>query len=97
MSRVRPRGEAFQTLGNAFDKFSVTLLRDGEHSKRERVLVRDLQAALTDLATAIQQQRVPDGDRARLDAVALQSSILRRSLVETGELVLSEHDMVSDQ
>ena len=58
--------------------------------------MRDLQVELMDLTRAIQQQRVPDGGRVRLVAIALQSSIVRRSLAEPGELVLSEHDMVSD-
>ena len=59
-------------------------------------MVRDLEVALIDLTRAIQQQQVPDGDRVRLVTLALQSSITRRSLAETGELVLSEDDIASE-
>ena len=59
-------------------------------------MVRDLEVALIDLTRAIQQQKVPDSDRVRLVTVALQSSITRRTLAETDELVLSEDDISSE-
>ena len=91
-----PSFEDMSGAWQAFDKLRFNLLRDGEYSTSERALVRDLEAALIDLTRAIQQQQVPDGDRVRLVTLALQSSITRRSLAETGELVLSEDDIARE-
>jgi hypothetical protein len=92
-----PSYEGISDAWQAFDTLRLDLLRDGEHSMGERALVRDLEVALFDLTRAIQQQQqVPDGDQVRLVTVALQSSVTRRSLAETGELVLSEDDIASE-
>jgi len=91
-----PSYEGISDAWQAFDTLRLDLLRDGEHSMGERALVRDLEVALFDLTRAIQQQQVPDGDQVRLVTVALQSSVARRSLAETGELVLSEDDIASE-
>ena len=91
-----PSCEDISDTWQAFDKLRLNLLRDGEYSKGERALVRDLEVALIDLTRAIQQQKVPDSDRVRLVTVALQSSITRRTLAETDELVLSEDDISSE-
>jgi len=91
-----PSYEGISDAWQAFDTLRLDLLRDGEHSMGERALVRDLEVALFDLTRAIQQQQVPDGDQVRLVTAALQSSVTRRSLAETGELVLSEDDIASE-
>ena len=91
-----PSCEDISDAWQAFDKLRLNLLRDGEYSRGERALVRDLEVALIDLTRAIQQQQLPDGDRVRLVTLALQSSITRRSLAETGELLLSEDDIAGE-
>ena len=91
-----PSFEDMSGAWQAFDKLRLNLLRDGEYSRGEKALVRDLEVALIDLTRAMQQQQVPDGDRVRLVTLALRSSITRRSLAETGELVLSEDDIARD-
>ena len=91
-----PSGKDISDAWQAFDKLRLNLLRDGEYSRGEKALVRDLEVALIDLTRAMQQQQVPDGDRVRLVTLALRSSITRRSLAETGELVLSEDDIARD-
>jgi hypothetical protein len=81
---------------HAMDKLKLRLLRDGGYSPREKSLMRDLQKAMLDFTSALQQGLNPDGGQASVIILALQSSIMSRSIRIPGELILTEDDILSD-
>ena len=80
----------------ALDELKIRLIRDGGHSRREMGLVRDLHAAMLGLTADLQQQREPNGDPVKVITVALQSSIIGRSVGHGDELTLSEDDVLAE-
>ena len=91
-----PSYEAASDAWYAFDDLKISLMRDEGHSPRERALVRDLQATLMIVTNDLQQQRDPNGDPVKMVVLALESSIIGRSLRARSDLVLSEDDVLSD-
>ena len=87
-----PTFEAASEAWYALDELKLSLIRDGGHSRREMGLVRDLHAAMLDLTSDLQQQREPHGDPVKVITVALQSSIIGRSVGGGSVLILSEDD-----
>ena len=87
-----PSFEAASEAWYALDELKISLIRDGGHSRREMGLVRDLHAAMLGLTADLQQQREPHGEPVKVIAMALESSIIGRSIAGRSELVLSEDD-----
>ena len=91
-----PSFEAASEAWYALDELKLSLIRDGGHSRREMGLVRDLHAAMLGLTADLQQQREPNGDPVKVITVALQSSIIGRSVGHGDELMLSEDDVLAE-
>ena len=90
----KPSYEDISHAWYALHDLKIELVRDGGHTFREKALVRDLHAAMLDLTSDLQQGREPDGIGANVSVIALQSSIITRSLGAEGGLVLSEDDVL---
>jgi hypothetical protein len=91
-----PSFEAASAAWYALDDLKISLIRDAGHSRREMGLVRDLHAAMLHLTSDLQQQREPNCDPVKMITVALQSSIIGRSVRGNSELILSEDDVLAE-
>lgn len=91
-----PSFEAASDAWYALDDLKISLIRDAGHSRREMVLVHDLHVAMLHLTSDLQQKREPNGDPVKVITVALQSSIIGRSVGHGDELMLSEDDVLAE-
>jgi hypothetical protein len=91
-----PSLPAASNAWHAMDKLKLRLLRDGGYSPREKSLMRDLHKAMLDFTSALQQGLDPDAVQASVIILALESSIMSRSIGTPGELILTEDDILPD-
>ena len=68
------------------------LIRDRFFPMRSRTM----NAVMLHLTSDLQQQREPNGDPVKVITVALQSSIIGRSVGHGDELMLSEDDVLAE-